>query len=744
MIITIINTNLPLILEPETKLRFKLNSPVFSAEGSSSMPFTVKAEKNCVALGHPERFHRSDVPELVFDVLIESAVLPWDRGRLFVEVSDSTYSCSLSCGEGEFYNRIQNTKLADLVDLPVVMGDDADEFIAAANDMITKNYPEVNFQFPLMQCSSPYDNEVMAQFFKFINYYKWHEASPSFAKNEVKYPGLYNDAVKHYNLTSYVPCPFVFAVLKNMASMSGFRCPDTPPFTDTQINQLLFVNNQSLDKKKTFAFDEVVKVGRATDLVFSQTSFQSLGNPLLFDDNSSTPFQDVYSRYRLEGVPYEQGYFFMPSGDRIWQFHYKLIVYNHEEANRTIILHPKLYNSGDGFSNGYDEHTIAPGETMTIEGSFVWGEDGGGVALRATFVPEGDDYGLTLKAGSVLDIIPISDNLFVDIEPSFNLANNLPSINAAELLSDLKWLFGMVAFTDRDSVNFRFIRDILASVPSADLSAYLLRDYQKNSFTKIRSLGFPDGFDSSDFAYTSPTPNVLDYSTEPKQIIYMRAEGQFYINNHDEFYNFSWSRWRNDVNRRQVLPASESGDDVEIVASIPELIMANHDYTESGHWLPVISLQNKLLSPFNDPAPEVSERSRGAEILSDASGFETPYLLAFWRGLQNDSDADPYPFASPFAYKLGGSAVSGINTQLRFNGEYGLYAKYLQAFITLLNTPNNIYTVEMNLPSSLLKRLRFDETYLTNEIQTIIKSIDLEVNVDDTIVQPVTLEVVRL
>jgi hypothetical protein len=50
----------------------------------------------------------------------------------------------------------------------------------------------------------------------------------------------------------------------------------------------------------------------------------------------------------------------------------------------------------------------------------------------------------------------------------------------------------------------------------------------------------------------------------------------------------------------------------------------------------------------------------------------------------------------------------------------------------------------MNLPASLLKRLRFDETYLTNEIQTIIKSIDLEVNVDDTIVQPVTLEVVRL
>lgn len=740
MKITVLQTGIPLVFNPGTKLRFKSTNPIFDFTGSFSFPFELNAEKNCVAIGHPERFHRSNVPELVFDVAIESAVLPWERGRLWVNVSNTSYTCSLAVGESEMYSRAKNKTIAEVVDMPVNMGENESEFIAAANAMIGQNFPDVDFQFPLMQCSEPYDNNVMYQFFKFINYYGWHEDTPSYKLNEVKHPGAYyNDNAKHYNITSYVPCPFVFAVLKKIAETCGFRCPNTAPFTDAQINQLIFINTKSIDKKKELEFNDVVKVGRATDYIFGQAYWQSLGDRLLFDDNSTQPYQDVYSRYRLEDYEdgYERGYFFFPTGPRIWQFHYKLIVYNHEEANRTIILHPGLYNTNENFTDGYDEHTIAAGETMTIEGSFVWGEDDGGVGLRATFVPEGDNYALTLKAGSTLDIIPISDNLFVDVDPAFNLSDHLPNILVRDLFDDLKWMFGIVPFTSRDTFNYRFIRDILAQLPNMDLSSYLLKNFAKSDNTKVKSIGFANGFDSADFTYTSPTPNVLDYSTEPKKIIYMRAEGHFYINNHDEYYNFAWARWKSDVNRRQILTESSEGEDVEIHAALPELIMANHDYTEPDHWLPVISLQNKLVSPFNSPDYEISHTN-------EAAAESNPYILSFWRGMQNDSDADAYPFASPYVYKLGGSVINGINTQLRFNGEYGLYAKYIQQFINMLNSYNNVYTIEMNMPGSVLRLLRFDEIYHIDGINALIKFIDIEVLVDDTIVQPVTLEVVRL
>ena len=65
------------------------------------------------------------------------------------------------CSQGKFNNDVTGRLISELCDIPVNMGSDIDDFIDAANTQITKDYPEVDFNFPIMKIDQAYTNETL-------------------------------------------------------------------------------------------------------------------------------------------------------------------------------------------------------------------------------------------------------------------------------------------------------------------------------------------------------------------------------------------------------------------------------------------------------------------------------------------------------------------------------------------------------------------------------------------------------
>jgi len=494
-------------------------------------------------------------------------------------------------------------------------------------------------------------------------------------------------------------------VLKNIIEHCGYKCEGTP-LTNTETNQLIFVSNKSIDKTPEIIQDYVVKVGRSSDVVIDTY------HAIVFDFKTGGSYQDVYDKYLNTGGTLNGRFngYYGDDIDRIFQFHYKLILYNHFEDTVTFKLSCNHLLNNFSFSDSY---SIEPEETKTIEGELLAYHRGNMPEVEGlshfglSFLFDDPDFEITLKQGSTLDIIPISDTLTVLPRNEFNLNECLPPITAKQLLHDLKHIFGIVHCPEGDTMHLYFFKDIFNSLPVADLTAYELVNVQKGSTDKIKSLSYPGGFDSSDFEYISV--NTLPYSTVPGQIAFTAASGTWWRNSHDQYYSFFWEFWNKDLNLRRT--GCTEGNDIVLVADLPRILMVNHDYTSPDHWMPAIQIADKLVSPLNKEVKAMN------------------YTLAFWRGMQNDGSGSPYPYATPYVYRVGGLIIA--SRQLRYNGQYGTYDTYMKPLVETLNANNNLKTLWFNMPLRLIKKLNFAKTYISNGMKFMIYMHDYEFLVNE-------------
>lgn len=733
MRIKVIETGRYVFFAPKTKIRFREYSPIFSENSSFSFPFTIPVEENRKTFKFIDLIDLADEPETEFEVGIESDVLPFETGKLVIQPSTSQIQCNLIIDNGLFNNTVHEKKLTELVDIPVDMGDDDDDFIETANSMKTLNYPDADFQLPIMVNNAPYDNQVLYQFFKFINYYTWHEASPTYAKNNYLDPSLPDDPpdnfdgkINPYNITSFVPCPFVFRILQSIFESCGFKA-NGEAFNDIDINQLLFITNRSLDKSPDFDQDSVIKLGKSTD--------QGVSEPrIVFDIKSGGTYQDIYNRYCTTidedpaiasatwGAMNAQ---WGDGKDRIFQFHYKLIIHNSGESDVVF----KIWCEGYPIITKSDELTIGAGETNTYEGNLLnyykadepYSIDNSYFGIRHVAIDPYQQPSIKTKAGCTLDIIPISDCLTIFPEIKFNLKNFLPDITVKQLLADLKWLFGIVHCVDGDTINLRFFTDIYNELPFEDLSEYALVGHEKSEIDKIKSLEFAGGFDSADIEYVSVI-SVFPYSTINNYVAYYIPLGQWWINKHDEYYNFSYEYWKKDMNKRAI---GNTGTEIVLSADLPKMVKVNNDQNMSNHWIAAPAMTDKLVSPFNTDTKDMA------------------YTLSFWRGMQNDSNAYPYPFTSPYVYKISGAVIANI--QLRFNGDYGTWLKYLEPMVRVMNAISNLKTLRFDIPQHKVRNLRFDRTYLSHGLKFMIYMKDYEFDVNsDSIINSQEIQVISL
>ena len=313
--------------------------------------------------------------------------------------------------------------------------------------------------------------------------------------SDITYPSI-------NNYTSYVPCPYVFSVLKNIINNIGYHITGNC-FSDSRVNQLMFIINKSIDKKQTVNLSNMVKVGRSFD---QENIFPVSGWPnpavLIFDKDSPLPFQTP------SGIFYgDFAYIYPGSVNAVGQCHYTLKINNTRESGdlkfkmciAKNILYPNPQYTGWISPADNTEYTVPPGDSVTVNGSMIFPATPGmdNICLAIQYLPPYPDelpY-LDNDISSICDWIIISNHLTVQPKTSFNLKDMLPAITLKTILDDLKNLFGIVIFTDNsDTVNMEYFKDIAASIPVLDLTQYLLRDYEKSNTTPIKSISFPAGF----------------------------------------------------------------------------------------------------------------------------------------------------------------------------------------------------------------------------------------------------------
>ena len=727
MKITIAQNSIQLVFFPETKFRFNFNNPIFSDDGAFNFPFDIPVEENRAALAFVDKL-AIDTVDVKILVYIESATINSKRAYLFVTPTNDVYQCNLVLNEGLLYNDINNKLISELTSLSVNMGANMTEFITSANTLITKSFPDADFNFPLMKCDAPYDNEVMNERFKFINFFKWTDVSPSFVINDIAtgfVPLILGQIylTQIHNVTSYIPCPYVFAVLKNILDKLQYNSTGNV-FDDDAINQLMFIHNKTIDQIPTNNTYYICKLAMLEDYDIYHDSEVIIDHFVPFRKSSPSPLTNP-------GPPHynnADGRYYYPIDETtIIQVHVGLNIRNNNTEAVTIELKVNVSKLLDSntlfyFDSNPVEQQIPAGETVYFEKTIIVTVTGDYKYISVNIGAGPELYDITcLTENSYLDIIPVYDSIISKPYRTFNLNQYLPNITIKTLLDDLKHLFGIILFIENENASFQFFKDIYSSSPVLDLTPYLLYDYEKEDEEKIKSISFPSGFDNTQMSYQDA--NGFQYSTITGQIRFDQTQGHFYRNDHDDYWAFKWERYLQDLN---LMSFGDEGTDIAISASIPEIIIANHDWTVSTHWLPCPKLTSSIISPFNK------------------TNEEPEYMLAFWRGMINDSSGDAYPLATPWIYRIGNALIDGATTALRFSGDNGLYENYLKEYIDLHNKINNILKVEMNLPKGIVSQLQKDKTYTINNIKVLIKSWDYETDVDDNIIQPVTLELVKL
>lgn len=753
MILTITHNLRQIVFFKGTRFRFTSASPIFSEDGFVSFPFNIPVAENRLALDFCEKLDISPnlpgrnitppgfpAPELVegvawsrspvkIPVIVDSKLFDFKSGYLFITPGNDEYSCTLVVGQGKFNNEVTGKSIIELCDMPVEMGEDIDEFITAANTQITKSFPEVDFNFPIMKNDEAYSNETLNESFRFINYFKWWVESPSFVKNDVfktlssPFPGFPDTtypSINNYN--SFVACPFVFAVLKNIIEIIGYAVSGNP-LSDARINQLMFIHNKPLDQDSAVNMDHMVRARLNYDFQIPYYADFSVPINLNFNQTSPLPYQNPGSIYNTGTNLFS----YPKTIDSVYQFHYVLIIQNPVAVARAFYVGVTKYYDGDHTPWIHNSELISlpASGSITIDSYINLPCTPGmhDIYLSLHFqapLPTDDTDSPIIKTGSTLDIIPISDALLALPLNSFNLKNYLPDVSLKSILDDLKYLFGIIPFINKfNTISLEFFKDIFSSTPILDLSDYLLRDYEKDNSEKIKSIAFPSGFEDSDLTYTEGFD--FDYSTLKAALHLYYPDGHYFINDHDEYYSFSWVRHLQDLSK--IVFEVEDGDEISINASLPEIIIGAAPGSSNNKG-PMPYFTSPLISPLND---EVSNPE---------------YKLGFWRGKIADYLGNTYPLATPWVYDIN-SLIYQVDLQLKLNGTYGLHDNYLTELISVLNAENNIFKVEMELTQDILNQLQYNKRYTVAGVPILIKSIDFEFDEDDEIIQPVSLELIK-
>lgn len=213
-----------LLVDEQTRIPLTITNPMFSNEGSHSLPFTVPwCEHNLAALGHPENAHRANNQPNFIDAVVELQGFNQKGVLSLVDLAkDESIELSYLTREGAFWKYAKGINLRDTINFK-----SAFDWYASRNSVFTGGYPDQIFAiFPLVLGVSSNVAE---------NFYIVNDIYP-LIDSQAEYDVYTNKPA----LGGYLYVSFVFNFIFREV---GYRITDSVFLDDPELEKAVVLNN---------------------------------------------------------------------------------------------------------------------------------------------------------------------------------------------------------------------------------------------------------------------------------------------------------------------------------------------------------------------------------------------------------------------------------------------------------------------------------------------------------------------
>lgn len=579
-----------------------------------------------------------------------------------------------------------------------LLGSTTTQVITYANTQVTKTYPAVNFNFPIIKNTAFY-GDSNADWSGICNPYDGEHNT--FLPNSIDET---NSAYNNYNL---VPQLYFLFVLKKIFSTFGYSSSGEI-FSDTELKKLLCYSNYALDLKEQryMAF-----IGLPTQSVY----LLGIGNSsTLLEFSDETPdYTDPENSFNTTTHEYDSsqhGYIQVklhlnftdlaqvPGSDTAMMILLMIDGVQVDVANYTNP--PAAFEDTFTFAPVYKE----PLEKITIEISYhdiTYNTDIGG-----TFYVDGD---VEFRNLSYEDL-----NVFAK---SIHYADCLPDITVKD------WLRGW-----RTTINMKFTFDFEQKLVIIDFSKKILTAPSDDWTTKAAK--HHETETNTGDGYTLEFKLTDDALTDTN------------------FTDLSAFALVGEVNRVADLPTPGNINDLILVLNentfwavrlaidnIPEWYRISDNYypyvlgngkTKIEHGFAPLLMRTDTLIGLQGIFPAIEHS--GSSMAFSVGINDSPHRFLIWHGLRQDALGRYYPFASSQNRDIAGTEIGNLFFRYTASG-FSFYNLYWKAWmIFLMTTESNFRLCDLNI-NHIFDKL-FTRQKMVQHVQSVVKklSVDFSLN----------------
>ena len=315
-----------------------------------------------------------------------------------------------------------------------------------------------------------------------------------------------------------------------------------------------------------------------------------------------------------------------------------------------------------------------------------------------------------------------------------NLVNHLPKVKSNKFLKDWMRIFGLGLFVDfhARTVELIPVRNLLERSPSHDWSDKLLREYTINK----NKLGAPDAYSfdiedevSTEFdrLYERPTDYVpvLDIEDVPP-FPPANSTNVYYVENRDIFvisgaFPARPSRKALDYSDLGVAPRYNTDNEVSIdLAPLHDFFFGELD--SNGNAILVTYDKFEYSTPPEVRAfPAIYYLGTIEEVRDQKA--EVPYRFTMYRGIYNNRDGNPHPYANGMPYDPQGNKIGDYS--IHWTSPTGLYEQWHRQWHEMLRYGKNVNMI-FNLKLSDLLKFSFKDKVIVGNLEYFVKSINVK------------------
>ncbi len=703
-------------LPPSAKIQIQRHNQVLgdnAMAGEYSLPFSFPISENAAALNHAQYIYIANRIKKYADSKVSLSGKPIDAGNFFLSSTTAKdFSGFITIGLSGF-DELLNKKIADL-DLggTRVLGADTDAVIDFANDQVTETWPNVHFNYPMFYNKKFYsDDENPVWLTKgFCNHYD--SINATFFKN----------TADTGNINAMLPWTYLMYIIQQGFADQGYTIEGS--FVDHPLMQsIILPSNRDADRFRDllFVYAEVVN-----DYTVGPIVSNSLLN---FDAGSEIDADNIYTA----------------------------------ATNSTLITRAGTYKfSGqiDAHKNDFGSMTIfvasaIPDDIPIGNITGAWGAGGGDISIpfefTYTFTEAEIAGGRTVEIAEtrgVTGLVTILGTSWMQVEyvsqPKLNefaleidLADFVQDITFGELINELRKTYNLEFVVDRTfkKVAINFWNDQLVSAPeNYDTSrcpvpvSKLVSAPFKSVAPRFKSMGYDfdttdelvmENFprpDESSSLYQGVFSRFLDLETSIiaeqasiNQFAYVLQTNKYYVvkNFPDQTAElaFQWAPLCDSYFIREI---NDTGQVNQRIKLAPVFMSIQISTPSNGYFL----------------LPEISQYH--ASLQKRDSDPKPALRFAYWWGMQECSNGEVYPFASPLPMLYDGSdttitdfwPIFDTQPESRLAPPPSFYTTYWSPIIQYVQS-TDLFTILMNFSFEKWRQFNnrkpfraFNETWL--------------------------------